>query len=245
MLDGAPNPVEAPDAALCGALRSVAGVPGARRWWVEPISRGFELHAEIGSGQDVAGTRATRLAAGAGLFALHLTLATHGVRPVTTLLPRMGRPGLLALLRHGSVRPPTPTERTLHAALRRAVPLPEHAVPVPWPFLRGAADAEGVWLHSATESGDAAALREVLTGDTETPAGGVLVLIGSSHDLPVCQLRAGRAVERVLLTASVLGHAGTVLAGPGRLATSRRALLTAGLPAFVVPQAMLSFTPLN
>jgi hypothetical protein len=222
---------------------SVVEIPGARRWWIEPINRGFELHGEVGSGHDVAGTRETRLAAGAGLFALHLAVAALDVRPVTTLLPRAGRRGLLALLREGAVRPPTPAERTLYATLRRGVPRALKSVSSPWPLLRRAADAEGAWLHSTTESAGQAALRELLVGHVEMPADGHLLLIGSPHDLPVCQLRAGRAIQRVLLTAAVIGHTAAVLAGPSRLNTSRRVLRAAGLGTGVVPQALLSIAP--
>ena len=47
----------------------------------------------------------------------------------------------------------------------------------------------------------------------ERPAPLVLV-IATSHDLPVAQLRAGQALQRVLLTATVLGLATSVLSAP-------------------------------
>jgi hypothetical protein len=224
-------------------LREVAPVPGARRWWVEPIHRGVELHGEVGSGHDLAGTRETRLAAGAGLFAVHLAVAVLGTRPVTALLPRAARPGALAILRQGTVQPPTPAERSLYAVLLGA-PAPRTVeLSALRPFLRRAADAEGAWLHSAAGPGDRVPLREVLAPEVDVPADGLLVLVASSHDLPVCQLQAGRALERVLLTAAVLGHGGRVLAGPGRLDSSRRALQAAGVEPGVVPQALLSIVP--
>jgi hypothetical protein len=230
-------------AAVHAVLGSVAAVPGARRWWIESIPRGVELHGEVGLTQDVIGTRETRVAAGAGLFAAHLAVAALGIRPVTTLLPRPGRPRLLAVLRHGAEQPPTPAERSLHAALRGTVgPVPAEPQALR-AFLRRAADAEGVWLHSPAGTGGRAALRAVLRGCVEVPADGLLVLLATPHDLPQCQLRAGRALERLLLTAAVLGHTGTVLAGPGRLDSSRRALRAAELDPRVAPQVLVSIRP--
>jgi hypothetical protein len=229
--------------AVQDAVRAAAAVPGARRWWLEAIPGGLEMHAEVGAGHDMLGARETRIAAGAGLFAVHLAVAASGVRPITTLLPRSGRAGVLAIVRHGSEQPPTPTERTLFAALGGAV-RPE-AVPASAvrPFLRRAAEAEGVWLSSAPAPGTAVALRAVLVGDLHLPDEAFLVLLASGHDLPVCQVRAGRAAQRVLLTAAALGHTGVVVAGPRRLVTSRRGLLDAGLEAGIAPQALLAIAP--
>jgi hypothetical protein len=115
------------------------------------------------------------------------------------------------------------------------------------PFLRRAAEAEGVWSHTAAGS-ERPALTGVLvarTGLAVEPAQDVLlVLLACPHDLPVCQLRAGRALERIVLTARAFGHWGVVLAGPGRLDRSRRALVAAGVDPAVVPQALLAISPL-
>ena len=113
------------------------------------------------------------------------------------------------------------------------------------PFLRRAAEAEGAWVRSAADDDERAAMRVLLThcGDLDPAAVLVLVLVASPHDLPVCQLRAGRAVQRVLLTASALGYAGAVVAGRGGLDLSPRSLAAAGLHPGAVPQAMLSIGP--
>jgi hypothetical protein len=233
--------------AVHGATRLVAPVPGARRWWVESIHRGIELHAEVSAADAAAWARETRLAAGAGLFAVHLAVAAQGTRPLTAMLPHSQRPGLLAVVRQCVAAPPMPAERTLYAALLGATADEPAAVATLRPFLRRAAEAEGVWSHSAVDAGGRPALREVLT--TPIDAGGelspddLLVLLASAHDLPACQLRAGRALERIMLTARAFGHHGVVLAGPGRLDRSRRALLAAGLDHGLVPQALLSISP--
>ncbi len=206
-------------------------VPGARRWWVEVIRRGAELHGEVAPGSASPGSAETRLAAGAGLFVVHLDVVASGIRPVTALLPRSGRPGLLALLRHGTAAPPTPAERTLHAALRGG-PRPVAVGPAGLrPFLRQAAEAEATWLRSAATPTDRAALAALLLHGRPDPGrDGLLVLVAGPRDLPVCQLRAGLAVQRVLLTAATLGYTGEVLAGRGRLDLSPLALRTAHLP---------------
>jgi hypothetical protein len=242
---GGSAPVER---AVRAATRLASPVPHARRWWVEPVPRGIELYAEV-SADAVAWAGETRLAAGAGLFAAHLAVAALGTRPVTTLLPHSHRPGLLAVVRQGDAAEPTPAERTLHATLLGAAAAhpPAHpaAVAALQPFVRRAAEAEGVWAHSAHDANGRSALRRVLvgSGDAAVAPGTLLVLLASQHDLPVCQLRAGRAVERILLTARAFGHRGIVLAGPGGLDASPRALRSAGIDAGVAPQALLSISP--
>jgi hypothetical protein len=231
--------------AVLGATRLATPVPGARRWWVEPISRGVELHAEVGA-DAVAWAGETRIAAGAALFAAHLAVAALNTRPVTALLPQSHRPGLLAIVRQGDPAAPTPAEHTLHATLLGATAEQPAAVRAVQPFLRRAAEAEGVWSHSALGS-ERLALTEVLLArpgdDAEPGAEPLLVLLACPHDLPACQLRAGRALERIVLTARAFGHRGVVLAGPARLDRSRRALLAAGVDPAVVPQALLAISP--
>ncbi|MCO1656339.1 hypothetical protein [Pseudonocardia humida] len=240
------------DGVVTDSVRAVLGsvpvVPGARRWWVESIPQGFELHGEVGgTAHDVPGTRETRIAVGAGLFAAHLAVAARGTRPVTTLLPRSARPGLLAVVRRGDERPPTPVERTLHVALRGGAGRAPAPVPVLRRFLRLAADAEGTWLRSAVGNGGRTTPRGLLVdapdARTDVPDEVLLVLLAAARDLPLCQLRAGRAFERVLLTASVLGHVARVLAGPGGLDPTPRALRSAGVDPAVTPYLLLSVAP--
>src|SRR3954452_23106848 len=77
--------------AVHGATRLVATVPDARRWRVEAIGRGIGLHAEVSAAEAAAWAREPRLAAGAGLFAVHLAVAAQGTRPLTALLPHSNR----------------------------------------------------------------------------------------------------------------------------------------------------------
>lgn len=243
------------DQAVHGVVRLAAQVPGARRWWTEPIPRGIELHAEVTDAEAPAWAGETRIAAGAGLFAVHLAMAALRTRPATTLLPHSSRAGLLAVVRQGDTALPTPVERTLYAVLLGA-PVPEAAeLSAVQPFLRRAAEAEGVWSHSAVGTGSGTgsgtdsgpALRAVLVDRpgvvAEPGPDDLLVLLASAQDLPVCQLRAGRAVQRILLTARAFGHPGVVLAGPRRLDRSKRTLLAAGIDPAVVPQALLAISP--
>jgi hypothetical protein len=231
------------DAAFRAAVARAVPVPGAKRWWIETISGGIELHTEVAARGGGPWAPDTRLAAGAGLFAVHLEVVAHAVRPVTSLVPRSGRPGLLAVLRYGAEAAPTPTERTLHAVLAGARPRALVELPGIRPHLRRAAEAEATWVRSAVEPGERAAVAALLACGADLDPDTMLVLVASPHDLPASQLRAGRAVQRMLLTATALGYAGALVTGRAGLDRSPRAMIASGLGTEAVPQAVLTIGP--
>ena len=96
--------------------------------------------------------REQRLACGAALFNLRLALHGHGIRPLVTLHADGDHPDLLASVRFGGQRPPTPVQRQLLAAVprRHTNRLPFTDEPVTAAeraTLHKAAMDEGAWLH--------------------------------------------------------------------------------------------------
>jgi hypothetical protein len=96
--------------------------------------------------------REQHLACGAALFNLRLALQGYGVRPLVTLHSDPDRPDLLASVRYGGRKAPTPAQLRLLAAVpnrhtnRR--PFTDEQVTVgERNALRRAATEEGAWLH--------------------------------------------------------------------------------------------------
>jgi nitroreductase len=113
--------------------------------------------------------RELRIGCGAALFTLRLALLGHGIRPLVTLLPDRGEPDLLAVVRHGGHRAPSPEEQRLLAAVPRRHtnrhPFDEVAVSRPEQHaLHRAAQEEGAWLHLVTEADQRLRLRELAAG---------------------------------------------------------------------------------
>jgi hypothetical protein len=113
--------------------------------------------------------REQRIACGAALLNMRLALQGLGVRPIVTLLPDPEQPGLIAAVRHGGHRPPTPEQRRLLdcVPLRRTNRHPfsdtavtrqeQHA-------LRRAALDEGAWLHVVDDPGDRSQVQRLASG---------------------------------------------------------------------------------
>jgi hypothetical protein len=96
--------------------------------------------------------REQRLACGAALYNLRLALHGHGVRPLVTVEPDPQVPDLLACIRYGGHKPPTPAQLRLLAAIphRHTNRRPFADEPVDTrelAALRRAALEEGAWLH--------------------------------------------------------------------------------------------------
>jgi hypothetical protein len=111
--------------------------------------------------------REQRLACGAALFNLRLALHGLGVRPLVTLHADGERPDLLASVRYGGRRPPTPTERELLAAVprRRTNRRPFADEPVTSgerAALHKAAMEEGAWLHMVQDQRERSALARLI-----------------------------------------------------------------------------------
>jgi nitroreductase len=107
--------------------------------------------------------REQRLACGAALFNLRLALHGLGVRPLVTLHADADRPDLLAAVRYGGRRPPTPVQLRLLAAVprRHTNRLPFADEPVTAgerTALRKAAMEEGAWLHLVEDEAERQAL---------------------------------------------------------------------------------------
>lgn len=222
-----PAPGAPPNAAFGRVLRAAADAadaaasPGGRSWWwIAPVDRGVEVRADLVRRLPATApmARDVRLSAGAALFAMRLTVALLGFRPVTALLPDPDRPGLLAVLRRGRPGEPTPDERRLHAALGDHAPLaPPDRPPTAAALhlLRRAAEIEGAWLHAVAPGAE----RE-RTGAALPPGedgAGLPLVVGCAHGLPAAQLTAGQAVQRVLLTARSLRLPAGLVAGPAAL----------------------------
>jgi hypothetical protein len=138
-------------------------------WRFRVTARAIELLADPARTLPVADPdgREQRLACGAALFNLRLALHDLGIRPTVTLLPDRARPELLAVIRHGGGKEPTPEQ----TRLLRAVPLwrtnrhPFSAEAVGSPeqhALRRAARDEGAWLHVVDDRAQRAALHTLV-----------------------------------------------------------------------------------
>lgn len=103
-----------------------------------------------------------------------------------------------------------------------------------WRLWTGLADGPALGVPAACggappEHNDAWMVRDFTGGRVEGPTTGhdpepLVVMIGTHHDLPVAQLRAGEALQRVLLTATAVGLSTSVIAGPVEVEQTRRAL---------------------
>ena len=137
-------------------------------WQFRVTPRAIELHADPRRSLVVADPddRELRIACGAALFNLQLALHGHGIRPIVTILPDRARPGLLAVVRHGGTKDPTPEQQDLLRAVasRRTNRHPFTDAPVDTPSLqalRRAALDEGAWLHVVLDPEQRSALRTI------------------------------------------------------------------------------------
>jgi len=225
------------DLDLLNELASAAvGHPGGRPWRLWPVDNGIEIRAERKRGAlpSSIGERTVRITAGAALANVRLGIAVQGHRPVVTLLPTATRAYGLAVIRRGEDREPTQAELRLFAAIRpvgRCLPALRDA-PVPPALVqrvRAAVEAEGLWLLSVDDA-DRERLARRITKIADLPAQARLMAIGSNHDVPVEHLRAGFALQRLVLTARTLGGTATVLGWPADLVDA--APLPASLSAY-------------
>jgi nitroreductase len=157
-----------------GLLRTAGRAPSlhnSQPWQFRISPRAIELYADPARTVPVADPdgREQRLACGAALYNLRLALHGHRIRPTVTILPDHSRPELLAVVRHGGTKEPTPEQ----TRLLRAIPLwrtnrrPFSAEAVASPeqhALRRAALDEGAWLHLVQDRAQRAALHALLLG---------------------------------------------------------------------------------
>ncbi|WP_243718523.1 hypothetical protein [Actinomadura sp. 7K534] len=164
-------------------------------WRFKVVPGLIEVHADperLRPKGDPAG-RSLYLSSGAALVNLRLAAAQLGHETVVRLLPDARRPSVLASVRLAGRHRITREERLLYAATLKPFTAERPAVGVrpPAPLvneLGEAARLEGAALHPLPDTQDATAQRAVLTS------------FGHS---PVELIRAGQALQRLLLSATV------------------------------------------
>ncbi|WP_205718551.1 hypothetical protein [Actinomadura sp. WMMA1423] len=163
-------------------------------WRFKVVSGLIEVHADperLRPRHDPAG-RSLHLSSGAALVNLRLAAAQLGHEAVVRLLPDPGRPTVLASVRLAGRHRVSREERLLYAATLRPSRTsrsvsggcpPRHVID----DLAGEARLEGAMLHRLTPVVDRARQRAVLT---------------TRGDSPAEWLRAGQALQRLLLSAT-------------------------------------------
>ena len=149
-------PVEV--AAVLEAAAMAPSVHNSQPWRFRVLADRIELHADFSRRLPATDPddKELRLACGAALTNLRISLEALGIRPLVTLLPRDCGPTALAVIRHGGHTNPT-IELT---ELRRAIPVrhtnrkPFQDTPVlatELSQLVRAAQEERAWLHPITD----------------------------------------------------------------------------------------------
>ncbi|MET9630816.1 hypothetical protein ABZX92_25415 [Lentzea sp. NPDC006480] len=136
-------------------------------------------------------TRETRLACGVALLNVRLALQGHGIRPLVTLLPGPSAHDAAAAVRLGGYQEPSPDVlallRTLHTHTKNRrtwTTFPELAS---WRgLLSRAAEVERAWLHVKN---------------------GAELVLCTFNQGAAAEIRAGQAMQRVVLTAGTVGIA--------------------------------------
>jgi hypothetical protein len=208
-------------------------LPNGHPWHLRPVDQGFEIRADHARAARSTGlgARTVRLAVGAALFNVRLAVAVLGHQPVVSWSLDGPRSYVVAVVRRGVQRGPAPVERALFAAIasdgsagsRSGGPASAAAVLA---HARRAAEAEGVWLRGVAGP-DRDRLARSLPGVVR-PAH--VVVIGGNHDVAGVHLRAGLALQRLVLTARALGWRASVAAWPADLAAVPHLPRTIGGP---------------
>jgi nitroreductase len=153
---------------LLTAAGQAPSLHNSQPWRFRLRPRSIELHADLDRQLPIAdpGGRELRLACGAALFNLRLALQALGIRPTVTIFPDTSQPALLAAVRDGGHKPPTPHQLRLLQAIptRRTNRRPFDDVPVEpaaQHALRQAALEEGSWLQLIEEPTQRRALQEL------------------------------------------------------------------------------------
>lgn len=164
-------------------------------------------------------SRETRLACGVALLNVRLALQGHGIRPLVTLLPGPSANDAAAAIRLGGYQEPSPDVLALLHALRTNrrtwTTFPELAS---WRgLLSRAAEVERAWLHVRN---------------------GAELVLCTFNQGAAAEIRAGQAMQRVVLTAGTVGI--TVFPAPHPVSLSAlRADLRPCLGNTLVPQVVL------
>jgi nitroreductase len=202
----------------------------------------------------------TRIALGAVTYNLTLAFAVAGWPMQVAWLPSNTDPDLYAVLTPGPARAATSEEDRLYRAIPRRHSHRATFYPEPVPALARteilrAARAELAWIELVTgaaavaavaqivqtaqqvlrrEPGQVAALRAAWTDEVDP----LVAVLGTPGDLAVDHLRAGYALQRVLLTVTDLGLRAAMFSQPIEVPSAREQLRLA-LGRFGTPQMVL------
>jgi len=169
--------------------------------------------------------RGLHLSCGAALFNLRLSSAQVGYEPVVRLLPDRGHPTLLASVRLAGPRRSHPEERLLYATSLRPLPgrqpYGDQRPPLPvLQELREAVRLEGATLHLLPQSG-----------------GPQTAVIATSGDGPSAWLRAGQALQSLLLHGAIRAVSVSFLYEVSRVPRALEALQPGEVPQIAVDLA--------
>jgi nitroreductase len=198
---------------------------GGRPWRFRCTQMAIELYEE--DADTVTATHQERvLACGGALLNLRMAINAIGVYADVRLTPDPVRPALLASVRPENQRLATTWERQLaHVITRPAMNTTDQVTALPTAVvqeLRRAAEIEHAWLVRLSD-GQLTALNSHLDG-VVTSRSQLVVVVGSLHDDVRALLRAGQAIQRVMLTATTLGLGATFLPDPVATSAARAEL---------------------
>jgi hypothetical protein len=204
------------------ALNTVAVAPSlyaSQSWRFRCTAQTIELHADCHR-------RDVLLACGAALLTLRVAIRGLGVHPAVQLLPDANQPDLLAVVRPEGPTQVTLVDQQLTAAMSRSHNETQPDTPVTVPVtvlnqLRQAARTEQAWMATITPT-QLPVLRELVGQDFDP--GALVAVVGSFRDLPLTQLHAGQAVQRVLLTAANAGLSVSLLPAAREMLAARKQL---------------------
>ncbi|MFF3228298.1 NAD(P)H nitroreductase [Nocardia suismassiliense] len=199
------------ETALALAARAPS-VADTQPWWWQIGSRSLHLYLDPARAADP-DQRGPVLSCGASLHHLRVALAALGWSAVVRRLPNPAQPDHLAsvrLLRHR----PTPVEVALSAAISRRHTDHRHFTSLPIPpgclgLVTERATALGALVRRATDPARSPVLDP--SRRTPDPDFAELLVIGTTADDRTSRLRAGEALSAVLLTATNIGLATSLL----------------------------------
>lgn len=236
--------------AVTAAARTAARPAGPTPWYIDPVPDGVAIRMTVRRWTEASAPEAVlaRIGCGTALRAASLAAVGLGRRPMTTVSTE---PGVIAVLRAGEYREPCREEAAMLDGLHRfGVPrrfdpaVPEAGV-LPW--LRRAAEREGVWARNAGRF-DGTGLGPAWSDGRAVPENPSTVVIGADGPRPHADVRLGRAIEAVRLTAAALGWWTRIAAAPANrnrlhdaLGGSAHAVL--GTPYRGTTLALLEVTP--
>lgn len=155
---------------------------------------------------------------GMALFNLRLAIQTRGVEVAIVLMPNLDRPDLLAVVRIDGIRPVLAEQLMLAAQIPRvhsqvSVFLRDVAPAQLCAEFRHAARTEQAWAAIVLDSqlDDLRQLTGAEQGSLLAGLAPLVLVVGTLADDSISRLRAGKALQRILLIATRNGLAATAL----------------------------------